>query len=143
MHETSQSLRTDRNIEIANYSIGVAFYEVYTNIGGADRSQMPVRVRSLRDKAQSLIENPSMDERDANVIAVELVSSFAELCDQTGKDCAAHKSLKAIKDEIECLKNNTESQEMVDMRMSVILTEVSILLEEFGHSIAMSANRTE
>lgn len=136
LHLTSESLRSSRSLHVANYSIGVAFYEVFSSIKRLDEDDSCPKLDSLIEKANSLIKNPALPQDTADAHAVELAVAFAKFCKSADSRIASHKSFIAVNDEIECLKSNaSEDQEMVDMRMSVVFQEMSNLMEEFGEGL--------
>ncbi len=187
LHNASQALRGGRSLHVANYLIGVAFFEVFNDIGKTSTKSDDQTISSLVSKANLLIREPSMDESDANRITIELIENFLSACETSVPDSKKHKSTIAIKDEINCLKatvelaptirsnieeqfetmkgriskeerenpiylhhlkqqiveyvhtvtEKSEDQEMTDLRISVVLDEVTNLVEEFGHLIVV------
>ena len=136
LHSTSESLRSYRSLQVANYSIGVAFYEVFYNVKNMDNDDSSPQLDALIDKANTLVRNPSMEKEEADATAIELVESFAALCKSSAANVMDHKSYNAIRDEIQCLKGNSgEDQEMIDVRLSVVFQEMSNLMEDFGEGL--------
>jgi len=133
LHTTAAALRQSRSLQVANYSIGLAFYEVFANIRELYEGRAPsARLGEWVEKANQLIRNPSMAKTDADACALELVRAFVAACCQR-PSVLKHKSYIALRDEIKCLAENVdEEQFMTDTRMSVVFTEISNLLEEFG-----------
>lgn len=136
LHTTSSALRQSRSLQVANYSIGLAFYEVFSNVKGLYEDRVPGdKLTEWIEKSNKLIRNPSMGKEEADARALELVRAFVAACFQT-PNVTGHKSYIALNDEIKCLAENTgEEQSMTDTRMSVVFTEISNLLEEFGLSL--------
>ena len=148
LHSTSEALRTGRDLQVANYLIGLAFFEVFSNLKKLD-------VRALGDlnplltRANQLIKNPSMKQQEADSIALGLAKSFVAAC-STEVNIQKHKSYVAVTDELHCLEHNPkqiddpngkegEEQSMTDTRMSVIFSEMSNLIEEFGPTLFSEA----
>jgi hypothetical protein len=136
LHTTSSALRQSRSLQVANYSIGLAFYEVFSDVKGLYEDRVPSgKLTEWLDKSNQLIRNPSMGKEEADARALELVRAFVAACFHT-PNVTNHKSYIALNDEIKCLADNTgEEQSMTDTRMSVVFTEISNLLEEFGLSL--------
>lgn len=141
LHTTSAALRQSRSLQVANYSIGLAFYEVFSNVKGLYEDRvLGARLSEWIEKANQLIRKPSMGKEEADERALELVRAFVASCFQT-PNVTGHRSFIALRDEIKCLANNTdEERSMTDMRMSVVFTEISNLLEEFGLSLFDMSN---
>ena len=184
LHNTSEVLKNGRSLHVANYSIGVAFYEVFSSIRESSPTSDANKIRNLIEEANRLVEEPSMAEDKANDITISLTNSFLESCRKSVPDSVKDKSFAAIEDEIECLfrtqeltpkktemleqrlqeelkaqsneelsplgisrvrkelsvlvmneLDGAEDQEMTDLRISVILTEISNLIEEYGYRI--------
>jgi hypothetical protein len=136
LHTTSAALRHSRSLQVANYSIGLAFYEVFSNVKVLYEGRvLGAKLSEWIESSNRLIRNPSMGKEEADGLALELVRAFAAACFQT-PSVTEHKSYMALRDEIKCIAENTgEEQAMTDTRMSVVLTEISNLLEEFGLSL--------
>src|ERR1051326_1524571 len=138
LHTTSTALRQSRSLQVANYSIGLAFYEVFSDVKGLYEDRVPsAKLSEWIEKSNQLIRNPSMSKEEADALALELVQAFVAACSQKPDvDVTKHKSYDALLEEIRCLTNNTgEEQAMTDTRMSVVFKEISNLLEEFGLSL--------
>nr|VFK40907.1 MAG: hypothetical protein BECKSD772F_GA0070984_107718 [Candidatus Kentron sp. SD]VFK47322.1 MAG: hypothetical protein BECKSD772E_GA0070983_10932 [Candidatus Kentron sp. SD] len=135
LHSTSELLKSGKALDVANYSIGLAFYEIFSVIR---TKEMTTRedMDDLFDKADDLIKNPGMGQKDADRIAMELIRSFLRSFNPDLPELHAHKSFIAIQVELECLKSNDgETQFMTDTRFSVIFEEMSNLLDEFGNTL--------
>ena len=131
---TAQQLRQGMVLQIANYYLGLCFYEVFNNIFELNKTAQE-SADTLLDQANSLIRNPGMSEEDADTVVLHLIESFTASCSRR-EEVETHRSYLAIEFELECLKNNTdEKREMVDIRMSVVLSEISNLIEEFGPTL--------
>jgi hypothetical protein len=138
LHTTSTALRQGRSLQVANYSIGLAFFEVFSNAKALYEDRAPgAKLSDWIDKSNVLIRNPSMSKEAADAHALELVQAFVGACSQRPEvNVIKHKSYEALLVEIKCLANNTgEEQAMTDTRMSVVFKEISNLLEEFGLSL--------
>lgn len=184
LHNTSEVLKTGRSLHVANYSIGVAFYEVFSSIQESSPSSDRHRIKELVNEANKLITKPSMDEAQANEITISVTRAFLKACGESVPESKSDKSFIAIEDELSCLSvtqkllpeksklveqmldeeinssetgsisplqlqrlkvevasaalkhiDGAEDQEMTDLRISVILTEISNLIEEYGYRI--------
>lgn len=133
LHTTAAALRQSRSLQVANYSIGLAFYEVFSGVKALYEDRLPgSQLNEWIEKSNRLIKNPSMNKEEADACALGLVRAFVAACCLTAS-VTTHKSYVALHDEIKCLAENTgEEQFMTDTRMSVVFTEISNLLEEFG-----------
>jgi hypothetical protein len=136
LHTTATTLRSSRSLQVANYSIGLAFYEVFTKCkglyGGGFRGE---HLEEWMAIANRLIRSPAMGKKDADALALQLVNAFVRACCQNAA-VTEHKSYIAVMDEITCLTDNKhEEQAMTDTRMAIVFTEISNLLEEFGMNL--------
>jgi len=142
LYTTSQQLRQGMELQVANYSLGLAFYEVFNNIKDIQEDTSNI-IDNLLEKANNLISNPAMKQKEADGIVLKLIESFIDLCSKTD-DITEHRSYKAINAELKCLNINYKKTEndkkyeiqiMVDTRMAVVFTEMSNLIEEYGPSL--------
>ncbi|MDW3191642.1 MAG: hypothetical protein R8G66_04735 [Cytophagales bacterium] len=129
LHKTAEGLREHRNLQVANYLIGICFFEIF------DRMKLTEEV----EKANNLIFLPAMPQQEADVIAMDMIRRFLTLCDLTS-DEKEHKPYRAISDELKCLMDNSdENQEMKDIRLSVVFEEMAALMEDKGESLFKKA----
>jgi len=135
LHSTAELLKSEKKLDVANYSLGLAFYEVFSQL--RERGIKAVgNIDILIEKANQLIFNPSMAETEADNIAIELAQKFIDGCKSGVPEVMKNKSFLAIQVELECLKKNvSETQRMKDTRLSVVFDEMSNLLEEFGPTL--------
>jgi len=143
LYTTSLQLRSGMSLQVANYSLGIAFYEIFNNIKELQHNYFTIDMSDLLNNANKLIESPAMKQTEADLIVLRLIHSFIELCSNS-EAVQAHRSYKAIKTELICLSKNMaldevdinkEKQVMVDTIMSVVFSEMSNLIEEFGPSL--------
>lgn len=136
LHTTAGALRQSRSLQVANYSIGLAFFEVFSNVKGLYEDRVPgAKLSEWIEKSNQLIRNPAISKQAADACALDLVRAFVAACFQS-PNVTKHKSYVALLDEIKCLAENTEEEQcMTDTRMSVVFTEISNLLEEFDMSL--------
>jgi hypothetical protein len=127
LHSLAESLRSKWSVQVSNYYIWVAFFEIYSHIEWF--SEISINTVILIEESNKLVQNPSMSQKKADKIAIKLIGTFLSLCiNPQWKN--SEKSIRAINDELHALKNNTdEAQEMADTRLGVIFTEVASLLE--------------
>lgn len=131
----ADTLKWRKSLQVANYFIWVAFYEVFTYIESLSLKSIPTE--TYIEQANQLIKNPSMWQKEADTITITLLKEFISLC-KTVRSSNWENSLQAVKDEIFCLENNTnEDQEMIDTRLSVVFNEIATLLEEEGELLFM------
>jgi len=115
LHSLAESLRNKWSVQVSNYYIWVAFFEVFSHIKTFPNINLDIKKHI--DTANNLIQNPSMSQKDADTIAIELINEFLSICINPQWN-NSHKSLRAIKDELKALaKNTNEEQEMVDTRL--------------------------
>jgi hypothetical protein len=141
LHSVSQSLRDGKSIQVANYYIGVAFFEIFSSMQSIKIIDNDEILISIND-SNILIRNPSMNQKKADEISLKLIRKWVNYCkkDLSGEGI---KSLKAINDELWCLSNNNEEQELVDNRLGVIFEEIAGLLESYGDSLyRLKENKT-
>jgi hypothetical protein len=139
---TSQQLRQGIKLQVANYSLGLAFYEVFKDV--EERKEEGIdKIEQFIKNANKLIQRPSMQQKEADKIILNLIKSFISICILTNK-VRKNRSYTAIAAEYKCLSNNYnksegddsfEEQRMVDTRMAVVFYEMSNLIEEFGSAL--------
>jgi hypothetical protein len=139
---TSQQLRQGMKLQVANYSLGLAFYEVFKDIEERKKSDTK-KIEKFIKNANKLIQKPAMQQKEADEIVLELIESFISVCILTNK-IKENRSYAAIITELKCLKDNHdklegddnfEEQKMVDTRMAIVFSEMSNLIEEFGSAL--------
>lgn len=136
LHNVSSRLQDSKSLPIANYYIGVAFFEIYSFIKVIDAAD-PCLEKHINN-ANKLIKNPTMDKKQADSVSYELVTTFVGYCKNPATR-EAQKSLKAIQDELWCLSRNTEEpQEMTDTRLSIIFKEIADLIEGQGETLFLA-----
>ena len=134
LHTTSQQLRQGMELQVANYSLGLAFHEVFNSIKKLQINALG-DVDALLERASQLIRQPTMDQEAADEIVLGLIQSFVGACSNRS-EVTLHPSHKIIVFEHECLVNNSdEGQRMVDTRMANVFSEMSSLVEAFGPSL--------
>ena len=133
LHSVSSSLRSGKSIQVANYYIGVAFFEIFSYLKTIDIFYEELTTHI--DTSNTLIKNPSMPQEQADIITINLIRTFITYCTNP-QGHSSHKSLEAISDELDCLtKNKDESQEMADTRFAMIFQEIASLLEGQGETL--------
>lgn len=133
LHSSSENLRAGKGLETANYYIGLSFYEIFAFI--RESGVLNGKLKDLMEQALNLKRNPGMSQKQADIIAINLIENFVRLSKYVqGKK--AQKSLENIMDELQCLKiNKHESQIIIDTRLSTIFEEIAELLELQGESL--------
>jgi hypothetical protein len=133
LHNVAENLQDNRSTQVANYYIGVAFFEIFSflkKLGTANG-----KLAGYMEESNRLVFNPSMPQKEADKIAQHLISEFVSYCVNPSSD-ESRKSLEAIGDELKCLAQNTEeAQEMVDTRFSIIFKEIAGLVENQGETL--------
>jgi hypothetical protein len=138
LHSSSENLRDGKGLEVANYYIGLSFYEIFAFIRAS--GVLNGSLSSLMKGAHKLKMNPAMGQEEADKIAISLIEKFASYCNNVDGH-KAKKSFENIKDELRCLKENkNEPQMVVDTRLSTIFEEIAELLESEGDALFRSKN---
>ena len=132
LHIAIENLRTGKNLELANYYIGVSFYEIFSFIkltGGSES------LSDLTKKTLEIKHHPSLPQAEVDTISLELIEQFMNECTNI-QGIESMKSFENIKDEFDSVKNNrNQSQAMIDTRFSIIFEEISILLQLQGKEL--------
>ncbi len=133
---TSKNLQDGKDLQVANYYIGLAFFEIFTYINSLKLKTTEKKVLKLIDDSNKLIFNPSMKQKEADTLSLNLISNFLDLI-KNKSDEDILKSYNAICDELENLKkeNNTENQKMIDTRLSVVFSEIANMIDNGGESL--------
>ncbi|MBT4604263.1 hypothetical protein HOC01_01360 [archaeon] len=133
LHTSADNLRSGKGLEVANYYLGLSFYEIYAFI--QETGILNGKLKGLMNKALLLKQNPTMEQLQADEISIDLIENFVfyskNIEGQKSNKCFDH-----IKDELHCIKSNKdEPQEIVDARLSTIFSEIAELLELQGESL--------
>jgi len=132
LYAAASNLREGKGLEVANYYLGVSFFEVFTFIRST--GILNGKLQALMDKAMELKHHPDMDQTKADEISTNLIDSFVMYCINVDTE-KAQKGIENIKDELNSLKTKEEPQAVVDTRLSIIFEEIAGLLESQGESL--------
>lgn len=132
LYSVSDTLRSGKSLQVANYYIGVAFFEIFSYMKKV--GVLNGKLEAVMNTSNRLVKQPSMPQEEADAIAVELIEVFVSYC-RNPQGHETEKSLEAIADELGCLKNNNEAQEMNDTRFAIIFQEIASLLEGQGETL--------
>ena len=133
---TAENLRSGKHIQVANYYIGLSFFEIFTYIKSLNIFNND-EISKYIDKANVLIDEPSMKQKEADKISVALIEEFLSLI-KMKNNSDVNKSIQAIKDELRNLSDEdsvNEVQEMVDTRMSIIFQEIGNMIDNAGEGL--------
>ena len=132
---TAENLRSGKHIQVANYYIGLSFFEIFTYIKSLNIGKSK-ELENYINSSNELINNPSMKQQKADKIAINLTEIFLEMVKIKDNE-AINKSKSAIIDEITNLKkpHSNEAQAMIDTRMSIIFQEISEMIDSTGESL--------
>lgn len=132
LYIAAEHLRVGKGLEVANYYIGVAFYEVFQYIKAT--GVLNGKLEGLMEDALKLKRTPNMLQATADEISIRMIEQFTVYAlNVQGSD--SEKSYANILDELASLKNKEEPQPVVDTRLSVIFEEMANLLELQGESL--------
>jgi hypothetical protein len=133
LHSLADWLRWKQSLQVSNYYIWVAFFEIFSHLETFLLTHL--NTKKHIEAANILIQNPSMSQKDADEIAMNLIQDFLKLCINPQWH-STKKSIQAIYDEVHALEhNNNENQEMIDTRLWVVFTEIANLLESQGETL--------
>ena len=133
LHSLSSSLRSGGSLQVSNYYIWVAFFEIYSYVENLSIDE--IDTAKFKDISNKLIKNPSMSQLEADNIAIELISQFLSYCINP-QWYESKKSLEAINDEMDSMRlNPNEEQQMKDTRLGVVFAEIANLLEWQGETL--------
>ena len=127
LHQSAENLRKGKKLEVANYYIGTAFYEVFSFIKKSVGSNS--KINNLLRKSEVIIGNPHIDQKEADNESIKLIEGFLDFCVE-GQE--AEENIKSIKNELRIIKRSGENQEMVDIRFSVIFDAIAELIDIQG-----------
>jgi hypothetical protein len=132
LNTTSKNLQAGKGLQVANYYIGLSFFEIFTYI---NTLKIP-KINKYIDMSNKLIFSPSMKQEKADKISIELIETFLSLI-KNKKDENVLKSYGAICDELSNLKDKTKNEEqaMVDTRLSVVFLEISNMIDNAGETL--------
>jgi len=138
LHSVADTLRSGKSLSVANYYIGVAFFEIFAYM--KQIGIMNGKLAGFIEESNKLVKNPSMNQKIADKIALSLIKIFVSYC-KNSIDMDSKKSLEAICDELWCLEHNiNEEQEIIDTRLAIIFQEIASLLEGQGETLFISNN---
>ncbi|MFH1588482.1 MAG: hypothetical protein ABIA76_04050 [Candidatus Diapherotrites archaeon] len=134
LHSSAENLRTGKGLEVANYYLGLSFYEIFSFVKQAEGNCGVPLDEMLRD-SKELRGSPSMPQKKADKLSIKLIETFVSCCKNV-EGAKATKSFESIKEEIASIKNNpNESQFVVDSRLSTIFEEIAELIEYQGGAL--------
>lgn len=144
LYSTADGLRDGFEPDVANYSIGIAFSEVFDDLKSLYPDQSYQFLQPAIQKTDELIANPEMEVNQANQLAESVTATFVLMCENSVPEIVEHKSFKVILRELSCLQGKTtESQRMVDMRIAVIVSNMAEIIEEYGSRLAVMDTPTK
>ncbi len=133
LNSCAENLRLGKGPEVANYHIGLAFYEIFTYIittKGADDE-----FHLLLKDAENLKSNPMISRDRSEKISTHLIEKFLMYSTNIA-DEKTRKSYRNIQLELNCIRSNkNELQAIRDTRLSVIFEEMACMLENQGESL--------
>ena len=133
LHSSAENLKSGKGIQIANYYIGVSFYEIFEFV--QQTGILNRNFEKLMDDAMKLKNTPSMSQEKADAISLNLIENFLRYCINI-TDEKVKKSHNNIKSELENIKKNSEeSQNMIDTRFAIIFEEIADMIESQGESL--------
>ena len=133
---TSDNLRDGKHMEVANYCIGLSFFEIYTYINTLEVFDKKEIDKHL-DTSNSLIDNPTMDKEESKKIAIDLINQFLFYVKIKNNE-NVNKSIRGIKDELRNLSKKTkikESKQMIDTRLGIIFQEIAEMIHDAGENL--------
>ena len=138
LFKTADLLRSNpKSNQVANYSLGVAFFEIYSYmlIIGLTSTTNTLVKESIK-KSNKLINQPSMSVEKADKISKSLLAELIREFIKPNSKITSDKSYIAILDELQCLETNeNEDRAMIDLRLSVSLVEIATLLDTYGEKL--------
>ena len=133
---TAENLRAGKHIQVANYYIGLSFFEIFTYINSlkiVDKNKIDKYI----EEANTLIDSPSMKQEEADKISIGLIKELLSLIKMKNNE-SVDKSIGAINDELRNLSDEysvNEVQEMIDTRMSIVFQEIAEMIENSGENL--------
>lgn len=132
LYAAAENLRSGKALAVANYYLGVSFYEVFQFLKST--GILNGKLAGLMENALKLKHDPDMPQDEADAISIGLIEQFVGYCVNV-QGSQSEKCFANIKDELSSLKQKKESQAIVDTRLSVIFEEMAELLELQGESL--------
>lgn len=144
LHQSALSLKSGKSLEVANYHIANAFFELFSYIKSKIKSQnlKQEELDALITHAETLKKIPNNNQEKIDQISVELIERFLGYC-IGATDPDSQKSIHNINLELECIKDGrrNESQQLTDTRFASIFQEIAELIEEQGESLFISPTK--
>src|SRR3989339_2274425 len=130
LHSAAENLRMGKNLEVANYYLGLAFYEIFTFLYEVSKEETDL---VFIKKALMLRKNPQMTQKKADDLSKELIRIFLKKC-QNFQGHQAKSCYHIIQVELQFLEN-PENQKIVDTRLSIIFEEIRELIDIQGEGL--------
>lgn len=132
VNNTVTNLQSGKSLQVANYFIGVSFFEIFTQVQQYIDND---KIKKAIDTSTKLIKTPALNQKLADNLAIQLIQTFLSFCN-TPKRLDTQKSFQAIKDELDALESNSdEDQHMIDTRLGFVFQEISNLIELEGENL--------
>ena len=136
LYQSAETLKSGKHLEVANYHIGNSFFELFSFIDTRLKSQKlnNGKLNAMIEASLKIKNNPAAAQNEIDKMSIEMIEKFMEYC-VIIDDKEMQKNYHNIEEELKCLKNNKESQEMVDTRFATIFEAIAELLENQGESL--------
>jgi len=132
---TAKNLREWKWLQVANYYIWTSLNEIFLYIKLLGNWKYK-NIDIFLEQSQKLMNNPSMKQKKADYLSIELINNFLSFIDNSNFEMK--KSIYRIKNELKSISNsekNNEMQEMVDIRLSMIFEEIWKLIDNYWETL--------
>lgn len=140
LYKAAKNLRTGKDLEVANYYLGVSFNDIFQFV--RSKGVLNVQLEELIRDTKHLKSHPNLSQEAADRLSLKLIESFLHYCvnvqGQESKKCIMN-----IQEELQSLKAMKASQAIVDTRMSFIFEEIAELLELQGETLFRKTDTPE
>lgn len=133
LHRAAENLQSGKDLSVANYYLGLSFFDVFRRISLAGVKAEEINDQML--KAEELKKNPNITQKDADLICKNFIAIFIKFCGKPENE-RADALLTEIKKEHEILLENTnEKQALVDTRFALIIDNIAELIALEGPAL--------
>ena len=141
LYRTANILKFGKNLEIANYHLGMVFYEIFSFIKLHFKSKKinNKKLDQLIFESENLKKNPVIPQKKADELSLQFIKNFLNYCENLD-DEKVRNDFFDIQNEIACIEKNGEPQKLVDTRFAIIFEKIAEMFENQGETLFYKKN---
>ena len=141
LYRTANILKSGKNLEIANYHLGMVFYEIFSfiKLHFKNKKINNAKLDKLIFDSKNLKESPLVSQKKADQLSLDFIKNFLSYCHNL-EDERVYNDFMDIKNEIKCIEKNGEPQKLVDTRFAIIFEKIAEMFENQGETLFYKKN---